>query len=166
MSATASADTNPKEPVMTRFYKKRTSNTKSRNEYRITIIQPDGHGIEVEVTEQLYRELDDMQREHWRGEKAESRHTRFLEQVPSWCLPESTHVPSPEQLMMERLEESELHSALRLLPKKQLRRFLLRNYFDLSLEEIAGIEGCSIQTVHESISRARKNLRKNLGIDT
>lgn len=148
---------------MTRFYKKRTLQNKSETKYFIIISLPNGSETAIEVSESVYFELDDMQKYTWRKSKAESRNTYSPAHLPEHLFPKHSHAPSAEQLLLERIQRAELFEALRQLPPLQLKRFLLKNYFDLSINHIAQIERCSAQSIRESLMRAKKNLQKKLG---
>lgn len=147
---------------MTRFYQKRIEDSSKQTRYFISINRPTGQAEEIEISEETFLLLDDLQREHWRLEKTESRYTHHLEMIPEWNLPKTAQVQSPEQLMLEQLENKRLYAALKQLPAVQLRRFLLRYYFDLSTAKIAALDGCSARVVDRSISRAKENLKKLL----
>lgn len=148
---------------MPQFYKKRCITTKNTNtKYFITLETHTDRSIEIEVSKDQYVLLEEMQREHWRLERSESRHTHHLEMIPEWNLPKEAHVPSPEQMMIEHFENSVLCDALKQLPPVQLRRFLLKHYFELSSKQIAKIEGCSIRVIDRSILRAKEKLQQIL----
>lgn len=147
---------------MTRFYQKRIEESPRRAKYFISVNKPGGQIEEVEISEETFLLLDDLQKEHWRLERTESRHTHHLEMIPEWCLPKTAQSQSPEQLMLEQLENKKLYVALKQLSATQLRRFLLRHYFGLSTKQIAAFDGCSARVVDRSIFRAKEILKKLL----
>ncbi len=147
---------------MTQFYQKRTEGSSHQTKYFVSITRPNGQAGEIEISEKVFSLLEDMQREHWRLERSESRHTYHLEMIPEWSLPKALQAQSPEQLMLEQFENKRLYAALKRLSPIQLRRFLLRHYFELSTQQIAVIDGCSARVVDRSISRAKENLKKLL----
>ncbi|MEA5019261.1 MAG: hypothetical protein VB027_02725, partial [Gordonibacter sp.] len=61
---------------MTRFYGKGVSDDETPSVFFITVTCNSRY-IDVEVTEELFDELDDMQREYWRLERKEARHTKL-----------------------------------------------------------------------------------------
>lgn len=67
-----------------------------------------------------------------------------------------------EEVVTLRDENERLHKAIAMLPEKQRNRLMLYYFEDLTYEQIAAIEGCKYQTVHESICAALKNLKKFL----
>lgn len=147
---------------MGRFYRKRIVVGKDKTKYYIAFKKPDGLSVDVEVDEELFMAIDDLQREHWRVSKNESNHTQRVSLIPEWALPKNFYEPSPEQITIQDFDNKELLKALRELPTKQLRRFLLRNYFDLKVKEIAAIEKCSERAVRASLADARNNLKNIL----
>lgn len=61
------------EKKVGRFYGKRIEEDRPDPRCLITIAR-NGNRAEVEVSKAVYDALDDMQREHWRLERRESRH--------------------------------------------------------------------------------------------
>lgn len=65
------------------------------------------------------------------------------------------------------IHESELSDTVRVavdkLPEKQRIIFVLREYENMSYEEIAEIAGCPVGTVRSNLARARDALRESLG---
>ena len=66
-----------------------------------------------------------------------------------------------EEMIEEKMRNEELYKAISELPEVQKRR--IKKYFfeDLTLQEIADIEGCSVKNVYKSIELAKEKL-KNL----
>ena len=147
---------------MTQFYKKRTTNSKNTTQYFIAFESQDGQAVEIQVSKNQYLLIEEMQREHWRLERSETRHTHHMEMIPEWDIPNELHTPSPEQIMIEHFENDVLCDALKRLPPVQLRRFLLRHYFELSSKQIAHIEGCSTRVVDRSVAQAKEKLQQIL----
>ena len=65
-----------------------------------------------------------------------------------------------EEARLEELREK-INKALAILTEKQRRRVLMRYVDEMTLQEIADIEGCDISTINESIEGAIKKIRKN-----
>lgn len=146
---------------MTRFYGKRIDEDGSEPRYLVTIAC-NGVATEIEVAKIVYDALDEMQREHWRLERRESRHTRHIEMMTERDLPRTAYAKDPEQLLIEQVEATEIKTALRSIPILQQRRFLLRHLIGLTIKQIAEIEGCSDRAVKYSLVLARENLRNLL----
>lgn len=149
---------------MARFYGKRIEENPFDAKYLITITQTDGHRTEIEVSKPVFDELDDMQREYWRQEKSESRHTCHIEMMRDHELPHARLTKDPEQLLMDQIESLEIQQALHQIPLIQQQRFLMRNLVGLSIKQIAFLEGCSERAVSYSLIRARDNLQEILSL--
>lgn len=68
----------------------------------------------------------------------------------------------PEQLAMRSEADAEIRAAVATLPPDHRLAVLLRDFEDLSYEEIARVMDCSLGTVKSRISRARSTLRDRL----
>lgn len=146
---------------MSRFYDTSVAECGCAPSYRVSIATPHGK-VDISVSETLHEEINALQREFWRTERRESRHTLHIEQMNDCDLPHARLVKSPEQLLIERLEAEELQRAIRSIPAIQQRRFLLRYAIGLPIKRIAQIEGCSERAVKYSLALARRNLREIL----
>jgi RNA polymerase sigma-70 factor (ECF subfamily) len=70
--------------------------------------------------------------------------------------------PSPEETLLERRRQREVWRGLRLLPESQREILVLRDYQDLSYQEIADQLDVPIGTVMSRLHRARKALAEHL----
>lgn len=70
--------------------------------------------------------------------------------------------PSPDRKVLGRELGERIEGALRLLPEKQRRVFVLRHYDEMTLEEIADTLEMSLGTVKSSLHRAVHRLRERL----
>lgn len=147
---------------MGRFYERRIAEVEGDEHYLVTVTISAYDSREVEVSREVFELLEELQREHWRMERRESRHSWHIEDMREGDLPHKKHVTTPEQEMMKRLESETLRAALIGLPEIQRRRFLLHHLKQISVKSIARIEGCSDRAVKYSLALARKNLRKLL----
>lgn len=147
---------------MARFYGKRVVGDGAQASFRLTIARPDGARVEIEISEALFEEVDELQREFWRLEKRESRHTSHIEMLTERDLPHGRHVKDPEQLLMDKLESARIKEALLRIPAIQARRFLFHYVFGVHVKSIAAAEGCSMRAVKYSLARARRNLAEIL----
>lgn len=147
---------------MGRFYQKRIEENPSSRRYLIAITQAGGGGAEVEVSQCIFDTLDDLQREYWKCERREARHTCHIEMMRENELPHSRYSKDPEQLLIEQLEIAEVYRALHCLPVIQQKRFLMRHLIGLPIKQIAKIEGCSERAVKYSLTLARNNLQEIL----
>lgn len=62
--------------------------------------------------------------------------------------------PSPEEIVIHREEQGVLHAALMSLPAVQRRRVMLRFMYNMSIAQIARMEGVSWSAVERSLKRA------------
>lgn len=67
-----------------------------------------------------------------------------------------------EDIIIKNYETRNLHKAINMLPEIQRRRICLYYFDDLTLEEIATLEGCSHPAVIKSLSNGLKKLKKYL----
>ena len=128
----------------------------------IIVKVPDGSRVAVEVTADVSVALEDMQREAWRIDRREARHTLSLDAMDASVAstgPES----DPGFALMRRCRTDELAAALARLPAVQLRRLLMHAVALLPVKEIARREGCSERAVKYSLARARRRMRELLG---
>jgi RNA polymerase sigma-70 factor (ECF subfamily) len=73
-----------------------------------------------------------------------------------------TATPGPEQLLIESEIDPDLENALRALPEQFLNAILLRDFHDMSYQEIAAILDVPVGTVMSRLSRGRQLLRDKL----
>ncbi len=150
---------------MVRFYKQEVVVDSNEIVFRIAIETSDGREEKVEVTKDIYDEITELQREYWRQEKRESRHTWHLELISEYDLPQVQGGKGPEQLLIEAYDRAVIVEAVLQIPETQRRRFLLHYLNNLTLDEIAKCEGCSNRAISYSLTLARRNLRELLHSD-
>lgn len=121
----------------------------------------DGAQISVEVTDEVADALRDMQREAWRIERREARHTLRLDAMDSFVAVAGLE-SDPASGLLDRCRTDELVGALAQLPAVQLRRLLMRAVAQLSVREIARREGCSERAVKYSLAKARRKMKEIL----
>jgi len=73
-----------------------------------------------------------------------------------------TNYKSVEEEVEDKLQNEELYKAINLLSETQKRRLKLYYFEDLTLQEIADLEGCSVKNVYKSIEQAKEKIAKNL----
>jgi RNA polymerase sigma-70 factor (ECF subfamily) len=73
-----------------------------------------------------------------------------------------TATPGPEQLLIESEIDPDLENALRSLPEQFLNAILLRDFHDMTYQEIAAILDVPVGTVMSRLSRGRQLLRDKL----
>ena len=112
--------------------------------------------------EEIEGALVELQREHWRLQKRESRHTVHIESLPEKSLPEDAYPKSPETILIERFESQCIAMALKELPPVQFRRVAMRYLIGIPSSSIAKRERCSVRAVNESLTLAKGHLREAL----
>lgn len=133
------------------------------NTYKVSF--KDGINIfhEIEVSEKIYEafdkfELDDISQMHKYERHIE--HSEIYENTLN-----SRAVDKPvnlEQEVENKIMVDELKNAINLLSEVQKRRLKMYYFEDMTLKQIADIEGCSPKNVFKSIEQAKENIKKNL----
>lgn len=121
----------------------------------------DGQGVRIcmEIEKDLYEFLDKFELEDLSYLNEVDRHYEHSE-LTEITLNRRTTVTV--ELVEDIVEFDHLHTAIKRLPKAQRERLILYYFNDMTLEEIAMQEGCSVQAVSKSILAAEKNLIKFL----
>lgn len=71
------------------------------------------------------------------------------------------HQLSPQEIYELKVRNAEIYAAIGELPERQAKRIYAYFFQDISVAEIAQIEGLTRQAIYESISRGLKNILKN-----
>lgn len=116
----------------------------------------------VVVSKEVFNAILELQREHWRLEKRESRHTWHFEMMSEHDLARAQKSKDPGQILVEAYERAAIVRAILRIPEIQRRRFLLHYLHNLTLEQIAESEGCSHRAISYSLTLAKRNLRELL----
>ena len=66
---------------------------------------------------------------------------------------------SVEEIVYEHIQSEQLHNAISKLPEVQRRRLTLYYFAELTYEQIAEMEGCTIMPVKRSVDTAIKKLK-------
>lgn len=122
----------------------------------------DGQGVlrELQITRELFEvlnrfELDDLSiLNEW------DRHIEHFEQSEQALNRRAFFkAESVEETVLRNMEYERLHRAISELPEKQRRRLTLYYFQDLTYEQIAEMEGCTIMPVKRSIDSALKKIK-------
>lgn len=146
---------------MARFYESRNIDD-SQAQYRIVVRTPDGKRTEINLPRQVFEGIEELQREFWRTERRETRHSLHLASMDEASLAPNNPEKDPELIFMEKLESEALFQAFQQIPAAQRRRFLMRHLLGMPAAKIAEVERCSDRAVRRSISLARENLKEIL----
>ncbi len=123
----------------------------------------DGQGVhhQMEISETLYAlmnsfELDDLSHlNEW------DRHIEQSELSDATLENRMAEFPeSVEETVCKQFLYEQLHKAIDKLPMMQHRRVILYFFYDLTYEEIAKIEGCTVMPIKRSIDRALEKIKK------
>lgn len=145
------------------------------NIYIVTITNENGE-IRVSVTKELFELLDELEKDEAKIIQQDKRH---LIQALKYTISEDNEQLEQDEILeiilyrkakekpisledkvMKKIENEKLNQAINSLSEKQRRRILLYFKHNLSLSQIAKIEGCNKMAVKFSIDKALEELRK------
>jgi len=117
----------------------------------------------VEITDKIYSafdkfELEDVSQIHKYSKYIE--HSEIYEETLNKRAMDKQL--SVEELVEHKMDIDDLKLAIDKLSDVQKRRLKMYYFEDMTLNEIAEIEGCSIKNVHKSIEQAKENIKKSL----
>ena len=72
------------------------------------------------------------------------------------------HLPGPEEEVMTHIQNEALYKALRSIPRKQAERIYAYYFMDMTLDEIAEVEGVYKSAVRKSIILGKQKLKEIL----
>ena len=117
--------------------------------------------IKVKLSKNIFEQFDEFEKDDARQIRKNKRNNEmnFVTEdninKRAFIKPEST-----EDVVIKKIHNERLAKAMDKLTKEQRRRILLYYDYQLTMEEIARIEGCSKQSVQESIEWGIKKLKK------
>ncbi len=135
----------------------------SDEEKNIYIVQfSDGDSqYNVEISKELFNEFDDIERDEARKIQYDKRYLEQSYQTDISLYNKAVNKPlSVEDKTIKDIDYIKLYRAIETLSKMHKRRILLYYYDNLSLSDIAEIEGCSKVAIKYSIDNAIKQLRE------
>lgn len=133
------------------------------NTYKVSF--KDGINIfhEIEVSEKIYEAFDKFELEDISQMHKYERHIEHSEIYENTLNSRAVDKPtSLEQEVENKIMVDELKDAINLLSEVQKRRLKMYYFEDMTLKQIADIEGCSPKNVFKSIEQAKENIKKNL----
>lgn len=125
----------------------------------------DGQGAlrEITIDRELFELLDRFELDDLSFLNEVDRHYEHSELTEISLYNRAAALPeSVEDAVLRNLQYEALYSAIRSLPETQRRRLILYYFQGLTYAQIAEMEGCTNQTVQESVRAALKNLKKFL----
>ena len=118
---------------------------------------------EIEVSEKIYEAFDKFELEDISQMHKYERHIEHSEIYENTLNSRAVDKPvSLEQEVENKIMVDELKDAINLLSEVQKRRLKMYYFEDMTLKQIADIEGCSPKNVFKSIEQAKENIKKNL----
>ncbi len=141
------------------------------NPYTLTIEQgryylsfKDGQGVhhKLEIDRTLYTLMDAFELTDLSYLNEWDRHIEQSELSDTTLEHRMAEMPdSVEDVVWRKIRNENLRRELDKLPSVQRRRVILYFFYNLTYEEIAKIEGCTVMPVKRSIDRALEKIKKN-----
>lgn len=133
---------------------------KSKNIYRVSFSNI--HKMEnIKISKKIFDQLDEFEKEDARQIQEIKRHYEQNTVTESTLNKRAFNKPEDvDEIVIKNIYNEKLAKALETLTKDQRRRILLYYDYQLTIEEIARIEGCAKQSVQESIEWGIKKLKK------
>ena len=129
----------------------------------ITFEDSHGHIQTMEISPALFALFDEFELDDISYMNVVSRHHEHSELTEQSLNDRAFQLPeSMEDTVFRKMENETLMQAIRTLPMVQRRRLVLYYFHDLTYEQIAKIEHCTIMPVKRSIDRAIIKLRQIL----
>ncbi len=133
---------------------------KEKNIYKVTFSN-NKEVISIDITKEIFEEFDEFEKEDARQIQEMARHNELNIVTEATLNRRAFYKPeSVDDIIIKNIDNEKLQKALDKLTKQQRRRILLYYDYQLTMEEIATIEGCSKQSVQESIDWGIKKLKK------
>lgn len=132
---------------------------KEKNIYKVTFSK-EKKTISVDITEEILMNLTNLKRGRRQIQEI-ARHNELNTVTEATLNKRAFNKPeSIDDIVIKNINNEKLQKALDKLTKEQRRRILLYYDYQLTMEEIATIEGCSKQSIQESIKWGIKKLKK------
>lgn len=123
--------------------------------------QGEHHHFEIEKS--LYDEFDGFELEDLSVLNEFDNHTEHSELTEGSLNKRAFHKPeSVEDAVIHKLQDESLRKAITGLPETQRRRLTLYYFGELTFEQIAEIENCSVHSVFAAVERAKENIKKSI----
>ena len=133
---------------------------KAKNIYRVTFSNQN-KTVNIAITKEIFDELDENEKEDARQIQKIARYNERNIVTESTLNKRVFNKPeNVEEIVIRKINNEKLKKAMDKLSKEQRRRILLHYDYQMSLEEIAEIEGRSKQAIQESIEWGMKKLKK------
>ena len=124
-------------------------------QFYVTFSDTTGEKVTTEISREIFELLNQFELEDLSYLNEIDRHYAYSDQTELELQTNSLNLPSlPEDMF----EYDDLYAAIKKLPEKQRKRLVLYYFHNLTLEEIARLEGVSFQTISKSIELTVKKL--------
>lgn len=129
----------------------------------ITFIDSKGNEQIIELSDEVYNEFNNFELLNLKEMNEYDRHILHCE-LSDECLYHKSMKQHRylEDIVLEKIINKRLHYEIEKLSDIQRRRLKMYYFKNMTLNEIAKKEGCSIQSVYISIESAKEKLKKNL----
>jgi RNA polymerase sigma-70 factor (ECF subfamily) len=134
----------------------------SRDKQSCFLSFTDGQGKNhrFEISKSLYELFDEFELDDLSALNEFDRHAEHSELTEGTLNERAFIVPkSVEEIVYEHIQSEQLHNAISKLPEVQRRRLTLYYFAELTYEQIAEMEGCTIMPVKRSVDTAIKKLK-------
>lgn len=121
------------------------------------LIIPDG---EPEALREIVEYLNENARLIRNAERREAYHTLYHLEALDYEGNSIAYIDTPEHIVIRKEEAEHIQSTLTLLTETQQRRLWLLSE-NMTLREIAVVEGASVSAVKESLDAAKKKFQNN-----
>lgn len=131
-----------------------------KHSYFLSFIDGQGLSQHFEISKATYDLFDGFELEDLSMLNEFDRHIEHSELTEGTLNERATNVPkSVEEIVCERMRDEQLHNAISKLPEVQRRRLMLYYFAELTYEQIAEMEGCTIMPVKRSVDAAIEKLK-------
>lgn len=136
---------------------------KSENIYKVSFSNSNKI-VKIQIPKKIFDELDEFEKEDARQIQEKKRHFEQNDVTEITLNKRAFNKPEDvDEIVIKNIYSKKLSEALGTLTKEQRRRILLYYDYQLSMQEIAKIEGCTKQSIQESIKWGIKKLKKFFG---
>lgn len=131
--------------------------------YFAKLINDNDSNIEIEISEEVYNELNKNHRDDSAQGRKARRHNEKSETTENKLHEKSLFKSiAMDDEVLKKISNAELHKAIDRLKEKQRRRVYMYYFDGLKLREIAEYEGCSSTAIWYSLWYAKNNLHAML----
>lgn len=144
-------------------YTLREESVQSITHYYISFTDSAGNFQDLEVSETLYFEFQQLERKNRNLQQSDQRHKEHNEVYEETLNRRAVFKPKGvEELIMEAELSELLHKMINSLPEIQRRRFLLYYEYDYNYYQIGAMEHCTASSVGKSISIAKEKVKAQM----